>query len=70
MERIHRYNKRPYLELFFTPEFWEILVNGTNIYAKQYKENNKEYLERHKYAFWNQWKDTNLEEMKKFIGRK
>ena len=53
------------LNLFLTDEFFDILVEQTNLYAIQYKRNNPN-LPPHSRA--NEWFDTTRVEMKQFIA--
>ena len=54
-----------FLNLFLTDEFFDILVEQTNLYAIQYKRNNPN-LPPHSCA--NEWFDTTRVEMKQFIA--
>ena len=54
-----------YLNLFLTDDFFDILVEQTNLYAAQYKRNNPN-LPPHSRA--NEWVDTTRAEMKQFIA--
>ena len=54
-----------FLNLFLTDEFFDILVEQTNLYAIQYKRNNPN-LPPHSRA--NEWFDTTRVEMKQFIA--
>ena len=54
-----------FLNLFLTDEFFDILVQQTNLYATQYKRNNPN-LPPHSHA--NEWFDTTRTEMKQFVA--
>ena len=54
-----------YLTLFLTNEFFDLLVEQTNLYAAQYKRGDAN-LPPHSRA--NSWEETNRNEMKKFLA--
>ena len=55
-----------FLKLFLTDEFFDLLVEQTNLYATQYKNHNSGTLPPHSRA--NTWFQTTQGEMKQFIA--
>lgn len=54
-----------YLTLFLTNEFFDLLVEQTNLYAAQYKRENPNLPPN---SCANSWEETNRNEMKKFLA--
>jgi len=53
---------------FFNESLWEYLVTQTNLYLKQKKEENDEYLKGHPYARLNKFTETNKQQIERWMA--
>ena len=58
------------VEYFLNEQFWNNIVDQTNINAKNFidSEEGKEYLAKFPFSLYHRWIDTTLAEIKRFIG--